>query len=164
MRLSRVQLHRLRHYWFWFWRRNFGLHLRRRWRRWRNRNFRNRPHQLHNAEVQCRFHLLREEQRNHQQEAKNCELSGGAQADAVPARLGIREQGKACCYRPGTDSFPPCLWIARTAAVCLKPDAHRVLTWWICNHRCHPRAASWNSGLQTGIVLGFQALPSPLAE
>src|SRR6267378_5760582 len=49
VRLFRIQLHGFRLHRFWFRRRNFGLHLRRRWRRWRwwrNRDFRNRLHQL----------------------------------------------------------------------------------------------------------------------
>src|SRR5882762_8526434 len=51
VRLFGVQLHRFRLYRLWFRGRNFGFHLRRRWRLWRwwrNRDFRNRLHQLGN--------------------------------------------------------------------------------------------------------------------
>src|SRR3984893_1939379 len=48
VRLFRVQLHRFRRYRLWFRGRNFGFHLRRRWRRWSNWDFPNRLHPLCN--------------------------------------------------------------------------------------------------------------------
>src|SRR5882762_332362 len=112
VRLFRVQFHRFRLHRLWFRTRNLGLHLRRTWRRWCNRDFRNRLHQLHNSEAQCRLHLLWEDQRKHQQKTDNRELSGRAQTNAVPSWFGIREQGQACCNWSGADSFLPRLRIA----------------------------------------------------
>src|SRR5467141_2709056 len=56
VRLFRIQLHGFRLHRLWFRRRNFGLHLhfrrrRRRCRRWRNRDFRNRLHQLRDTQM-----------------------------------------------------------------------------------------------------------------
>src|SRR5260370_5285536 len=114
--------------------------------------------------MECRVHLLREEPRNHQQETEDRKLSGGAQPNAVPAGLGFGEQGKACRNGFGPDGFLPRLWIAGTAAVGLKTDAHRRLTWWICNHRCLPRAALSYFRPANKSFFGISNVPSPFAE
>ena len=92
--------------------------------------------------MQCRFHLVGEEQRNDKQEAEDRKLHARAQPNAVPAGFGLGQQGQARRNGFGSDGILPGLGICGTAAVCLKTDAHRRLTWWICNHGCHPRAAS----------------------
>src|SRR6267143_5402372 len=94
--------------------------------------------------MQCRLHLRWKEQRNYEQKPEDSQLYAGAQANAVPSWFGIRKQGKPCRNLFGADGLLPRLWIAGTSAVGLKTDAHRRLSWWTCNHGCHPRTASWN--------------------
>src|SRR5260370_17292043 len=95
--------------------------------------------------MQRRFHLVREEQGNDQQETEDRKLYTGAQPNAVPEGFRLGQQGQTCWNGLGADGVLPGLGISRTAAVSLKTDAHRRFPCWLCNHACHPLPASSDS-------------------
>src|SRR5260370_7200197 len=88
--------------------------------------------------MQRRFHLVREEQGNDQQETEDRKLYTGAQPNAVPEGFRLGQQGQTCWNGLGADGVLPGLGISRTAAVSLKTAPHRRFTSRISNHSSHP--------------------------
>src|SRR5580704_4020252 len=86
----------------------------RRWRR-RYRNFRDRLSDLHEAILHRGLHLFGIEERNQNKENQRRDLNNGAQADSVPARLGVWQHRQTSRHRPSADVLPPSFLVCTPA-------------------------------------------------
>src|SRR5262249_44486992 len=124
-------------------RRNLDLRNFRRRRRRSNRDLDNWLRQFRVVVVKSRFHLFRIEEWNHDHENQNGNLNSRAYAPTRPVALWFRKSRQASADLLRSNRLLPSLAVLRAFLFSIKANAQaRGLCWWICNHRCHPRAAS----------------------